>query len=184
MTAFVALLRGVNVGGHRRVPSPDLRAVAEEAGFTEVVTLLNSGNVVFAAPGTSPDDAPRVAAAISAGLLARLGLEVDTVAVSVATLDEVVTANPFPDAARSDPSHLLVTFSAEPPDEDRIRAFDTSAFPERLAWVAGVGYTYFPQGVGTSKLTPALLKRALGAEGTARNWNTVLKLQALAAARA
>ena len=183
MTAFVALLRGVNVGGHRKVPSADLRAVAEEAGLTDVVTLLNSGNVVFSAPEAGPGDSRPIADTIAAGLRARLGFEVDVVAVSASALDDVVAANPFPDEARADPSHLLVTFSAEPPDEDRIRAFDTSAFPERLAWVAGVGYTYFPQGVGTSKLTPALLKRALGAEGTARNWNTVLKLQALAAAR-
>lgn len=183
MTAFVALLRGVNVGGHRKVPAADLRVVAEEAGFLEAVTLLNSGNVVFSAPGAGPGDGPRVASAISTGLRARLGLDVDVVAVSAGSLDEVVEANPFPDEARADPSHLLVTFSADPPDEERIRAFDTSGFPERLAWVRGVGYTYFPQGVGTSKLTPAVLKRALGSEGTARNWNTVLKLQRLAAAR-
>lgn len=188
MTAFVALLRGVNVGGHRKVPSADLRAVAVEAGFTDVVTILNSGNVVLVAPETVVDDAvqvatSQVAAAISAGILARLGLDVDVVAVSAATLDEAVAANPFPEAARSDPSHLLVTFCADPPDEERIRAFDTSAFPEELAWVGGIGYTHFPEGVGTSRLTPAVLKRALGTEGTARNWNTVLKLQALAAAR-
>lgn len=190
MTAFVALLRGVNVGGHRKVPSADLRAVAEEAGFTDVVTILNSGNVVLVAPETLVDDAPRatahVAAAISAGILSRLGLDVHVVAVSAAALDEAVAANPFPEAALSDPSHLLVTFGADPPDEERVRAFDPSAFPEKLAWAGGVGYTYFPQGVGTSRLTPAVLKRELGtdgSDGTARNWNTVLKLQALAAAR-
>ncbi|MEP7765316.1 DUF1697 domain-containing protein [Sanguibacter sp. 25GB23B1] len=192
MTAVVALLRGVNVGGHRKVPSADLRAVAEQAGFTDVVTLLNSGNVVVVAPEALVDDAPhlataQVSAAINAGILSRLGLDVHVVAVSAAALDEAVAANPFPEAARSDPSHLLVTFGADPPDEERIRAFDHSAFPEKLAWVGGVGYTYFPQGVGTSRLTPAVLKRELGTdgtEGTSRNWNTVLKLQALAAARA
>jgi uncharacterized protein (DUF1697 family) len=183
MTAFVALLRGVNVGGHRKVPSADLRAVVEGAGFADVATLLNSGNVVFSAPQTAPADAPRVAAAIEDGLRARLGLDVDVVAVTAAALDDVVAANPFPDEACADPSHLLVTFWTEPPAEERIDAFDTSAYPERLAWAAGVGYTYFPSGVGTSKLTPAVLRRALGTEGTARNWSTVLKLRALAAAR-
>ena len=183
MTAFVALLRGVNVGRHRKVPAADLRAVTEEGGFSDAVTLLNSGNVVFRAQAVGPDGARHVASVVSTGLRARLGLDVDVVAVTARGLDGVVAANPFPEEARSDPSHLLVTFFAEPPDEERVRAFDTSAFPERLAWVDGVGYTYFPQGVGTSKLTPAVLKKALGTEGTARNWNTVLKLQALAAAR-
>lgn len=156
--------------------------MAEDAGFTDAVTVLNSGNVVFTAPGTTTG-APQVAAAIRAGLLARLDLEVDVVAVSAATLAEVVAANPFPDVALSDPSHLLVTFRAEPPDAERVRAFDTSTFPERMAWAAGVSYTHYPQGVGRSRLTPAVLKRALGSEGTARSWSTVLKLHALAAAR-
>lgn len=183
MTAFAALLRGVNVGGHRKVPAADLRAVAAAAGFDDVATLLTSGNVVFSATGAGPEDARQVARAIADGLRGRLGLDVDVVAVVAAALDEVVAANPFPEEAAADPSHLLVTFWTEPPGTERTSAFDTSGYPEKLAWAAGVGYTYYPQGIGTSTLTPAVLKRALGTEGTARNWSTVLKLQALAAAR-
>lgn len=187
-TTTVVLLRAVNVGGQRKVPSADLRAIGETAGWASATTLLASGNLVVSdpAPGTAAAacTAPaEVAAVVRAGLLERLGLEVDVVAVSPATLAEVVAHNPFPEEAESSPSKLLVTFYAAPPTPERVAGLDLSAHPERMAWHAGTSYTVFPDGAGTTRLTPALLRRTLGVDGTARNWSTVLKLHALAAGR-
>ena len=177
MTTYIALLRGINVGGNSRVPMADLRQVASDAGFAHVATLLNSGNLVL----TTADDATAVASRLRSGLRERLGLDVDTIVVTAARWDGIVAANPFPEQAVTDPAHLLVTCYLRTPEPDRLAAFDPAAFgPEQMRWVDGVSYTWYPVDIGHSKLTPAVLLRGLGVAGTARNWSTVLKLQALA----
>ncbi|MFF2623111.1 DUF1697 domain-containing protein [Oerskovia jenensis] len=177
---FAVLLRGVNVGGGRKVPSADLRAVAQDAGFTGARTILNSGNLVVssgASGATGPDDVARL---VRTGLADRLGLDVDVLALTGGDLAAAIAANPFDEAARADPSHLLLTFHPRPPDPDRLAALDPARYGiEHMAWSGPVSYTWFQGGVGTSKLTPAVLLRALGVWGTARNWNTVEKLAAL-----
>ncbi|SDC39993.1 Uncharacterized conserved protein, DUF1697 family [Sanguibacter gelidistatuariae] len=188
MTAYAALLRGVNVGGNRSVPAAVLRAIGTDAGFEAPATLLNSGNLVLGAgrPGTpaaacsTADDAARL---VRDELGSRLGLEVDVVVVTHADLDAVVAANPFPQESATEPSKVLVTFYLDPPDPERLAAIDLTGFPERMVWAGGVGIAHYPGGAGTSKLTPAFLRRAVGSDGTARNWNTVLKLRELLADR-
>jgi len=171
MTAALALLRGVNVGGRRKVPMAELRAVVESLGHSDVATLLNSGNVVFAASGGARLDAAAAAADITAGLRGRLGLEVDA----------VVAANPFVDAARTDPSHLVVVFY---PDPVRDAALDMSRHgSEQVVWDGAQAYVTYPEGIGRSTLTADALDRAAGQPGTGRNWRTVLALQRLMLAR-
>lgn len=187
LTTAVVLLRGVNVGGHRKVPSADLRAIGETAGWTRVTTILASGNLVVSAPTPGTPAAScrteaEVAALVHGGLLDRLGLDVDVVVVSPETLDSVVAHLPFPAEAESAPSKLLVTFYATPPTTDAIASLDMSPLPERMAWHDGTSYTVYPDGAGTTRLSPALLRRTLGVDGTARNWTTVLRLRDLAAA--
>lgn len=179
-SAYAVLLRGVNVGGGRKVLSADLRAVAQDAGFAGARTLLNSGNLVVS-PGTSgasgPDDVARL---VRAGLARRLGLDVDVLALTGADLERAVAANPFPEAAGQDPSHLLLTFYPTAPDPERVAALDPLAYGvEHMAWSGPVSYTWYQGGVGTSRLTPAVLLRTVGLWGTARNWNTVTKLAGL-----
>ena len=187
LTTAVVLLRGVNVGGHRKVPSADLRAIGETAGWTRATTILASGNLVVSspAPGTpaaSCRTEAEVAVLVHAGLLDRLGLDVDVVVVSPETLDSVVAHLPFPDEAEGAPSKLLVTFFATPPTAEAIASLDMSPHPERMAWHDGTSYTVYPDGAGTTRLSPTLLRRTLGVDGTARNWTTVLRLRDLAAA--
>lgn len=180
MTAVVALLRGVNVGGHRTVPMARLRAVAEGLGHEQVKTHLNSGNVVL----VTRDDADpeRVAAGIAAALRDDLGFDVDVVARSRAELDAVVAANPFPDAAAEDPGRVLVTFFAADLDPDP--AFDASAYgKEQVVWAGREAYVHYPDGVGRSRLAPDALTKAARQAGTGRNWRTVLALRELLAAR-
>ncbi|MFP3713039.1 DUF1697 domain-containing protein [Puerhibacterium sp. TATVAM-FAB25] len=186
MTAstYVVLLRGVNLGPHRRVPAVDLRAAAADAGLAPARTVLSSGNVVGRAPapgGSGPATEAEVAARVAAGLEERLGQVVPAVAVRADRLAEVVAANPFPDAARDDPSHLLAYVPAGPVDPDGIaRLAQEHAGPERLALAAGALVVEYPAGLASSRLTSARIDRAAGTWLTGRSWNTVTRLLALA----
>lgn len=181
MTAHIALLRAVNLAGHNRVAMAELRAGLERHGFQGVQTLLQSGNVVFgagrmrgAALERRLEDAARSA----------LGLRAPFVVRTSGEWDALVAANPFPREATHDPGHLLLFClkQAPPADaEDRLRAAVKGR--ERLRVDGRQAYLVYPDGVGRSTLTTAVIERWLGGPGTARNWNTVLKLQALARAR-
>ena len=177
MTTYVALLRGINVGGNKMVAMAELRAALTEMGLAEVRTLLQSGNVVF-----------RAAAQPSAKLEARLEKEAGkrfgfAPDFHVRTADEwreVIAANPFPKEAKADPGHLLVTFFKTPVDTAKVKALQSAIIGPEIARCNGRQlYMTYPNGVGNSKAA-LLIDRMLGARGTARNWNTVTKLAALA----
>lgn len=177
MVTWIALLAAVNVGG-RKIVMADLKALAGELGFENPRTLLASGNLVFSAPGV----AEAVEARLEAALADRFGFKCPVMLRSAAEWDAVIAANPFPDAARDGPGHLVVTaFKAPVPAEaiERLRA--VIAGPETVEGRGRELYFVFPDGIGKSTLTPALIDRALKVRGTGRNWNTTLKLAALAA---
>ena len=175
----MALLRGINVGGNRAVAMADLRDVVREAGHTEVATHLRTGNVVLVAREGSETG---LATQITAGLRARLGIDVEVMVRTTAELDAVIAANPFPDAARDDPAHLVVMFYAAPVQVDP--GFDAARYGrEQVVWAGAHGYLHYRDGIGRSRLTPAVLARATGQAGTGRNWRTVLALRELAADR-
>ncbi|GIG22922.1 hypothetical protein Cch01nite_36460 [Cellulomonas chitinilytica] len=181
MTAVVALLRAVNVGS-RTVRSAELKAVATSLGHTEVVTYVNSGNLVLVpADGASPDD---VAAGLSAAFESQYGFAVPVVARTAAEWELVVRALPFRAEAESDRSHLVVYCWDGVPDVASIRTFDASVYGnETVIWHGRETYAYYPDGIGRSKLTLPVLSKAAGRVGTARNWRTVLALQKLAQER-
>ncbi len=155
----------------------DLRSILAGLGYGDVVTLLNSGNAVFDAPD---GDGMSSAAAIEAAIAAHHGFEVRVAVRSATELDRVIAANPLPEAL-ADPAHLLVAFLVTPLPAATIAAFDPSAFgPEVVRLGDGVVYLWYREGIGRSKLTIDVLEKRLGATLTARNWNTVTKLQALA----
>src|SRR5829696_7156872 len=175
----IALLRGINVGRAKRVAMADLRALVASLGFTDVRTLLNSGNVVYRATGVRPADA---AARIERALGDTLGVASRVTVLTVRELADVVAGNPWPDV--NDASRLWVTLVADPADLARLaplaeRAWET----ERLAIGARAAYAWCPDGMLRSAL-PDLMARALRDAATVRNWATVQKLLALAAAPA
>lgn len=177
-TVVVALLRAVNVGG-RKLTSAQLRTVAEGLGYTDVKTYVNSGNVVVVAP----HGADAVADALGPALTAEAGFDVPVVTRTASRWHAVVDACPFPDEARDDPSHLVVVTWDGPVDASA-HAFDASRYgEERLVWARTELYAYYPDGIGRSRLTLPVLEKAAGRGGTARNWNTVLALDALARER-
>lgn len=173
MTTYIALLRGVNVTGNRMVSMAELREIAASLGFDEPRTLLNSGNLVFRSR-------LRSAAKIEAMLEAKF----DTMFFvrTAEEWNEVIENNPFPAEAKSDPGHFLVMFFKEAvKPADQLQAAIVGR--ERVKTQGRTAYLVYPDGVGTSKLTNVMIEKALGGgRGTARNWNTVLKLAALAAA--
>lgn len=179
MESYVGLLRAVNLGGTTQIRMEELGKVVAGLGFHGVRTLLQSGNVVFrgapASPATIED---RLEAALHSGLQFRTELFVRT----ASEWRGVIAANPFPEEAKRDPAHLTVAFLKTPP---RPEAWSDlrNAIRGREA-VRGTGrhaYIVYPDGIGRSKLTPALIERNLETRATSRNWNTILKLDALAA---
>lgn len=183
-TAFAVLLRGVNLGPHRRVSSADLRAAGTDAGFADAATYANSGNLVVTVPGDGPppgdDD---VAARVVSALQARTGAEIPAVAVSGERLAAVAAANPFSAAARDDPAHLLVYVGPQPVDPDEVARLDlASPGRELLAVAEDVLFVHYVDGIGRSRLSSAQIDRAAGTWTTGRNWNTVQRLLAMTTA--
>lgn len=178
MRTFVALLRGINVGKGKRVPMAELRALFGALGYADVVTLLNSGNVVFRAEGGRP---ARHAAAIAEAIRERLGVEVPVIVKERRELAAIVSECPIATDA-SMHARLLVAFAQSATDLRTLRAIEPLvAAPERFAIGARAAYLLCPHGVLASKAGEALLGKA-GRAATTRNWATVLKLQAAAAA--
>jgi len=173
----VALLRGINVGKAKRVAMADLRALAESLGYTNVRTLLNSGNVVFVSKKHSPGEA---ALRLEQGIAKTLGVESRVTVLTGEELDAIVSENPLLRVAKN-PSRLLVTVLTDPKDRSRLQPLLKEKWkPEAFALGARVAYLWCPDSILDSRLG-ASVNKVLGAGATARNWATVLKLQALAA---
>jgi len=175
----VALLRGINVGGGKKVPMAQLRELFDRLGHGAVRTYVQSGNVVFTA--ADPDATPaQLAAATEQAIEAEFGFPV---AVTIRTRDElaaVIDADPFRGIA-DHPSRYHVLFLAAAADPSRLDEVDAAAFePERFALRGRELYLWTPEGIGRSKLAQTLSERRLGVAATARNWRTVTTLLALA----
>ncbi|HEY6234273.1 MAG TPA: DUF1697 domain-containing protein [Candidatus Elarobacter sp.] len=178
MSVHVALIRGINVGGHAMVAMADVRAFFGALGFRDARTLLQSGNVVFA--GAARTDAA-LEARLEKEATMRLGLRTSFLVRSAAEWADVVARNPFPNEAQHDPGHLHVMFLKSAPAAPAVEALQAAVTgPEVVRAGARHLYITYPDGSGRSKLTGALIEKKLGTTGTARNWNTVLKLAALA----
>ena len=172
----VALIRGINVGRAKRVAMADLRALVERLGYSEVRTLLNSGNVVFTTRGAVSGNA---GARIEEGLASKLGVSARVIVLSARELATVVTDNPLLDVA-DDPSRLLVAVLADPAHRSWLKPLVQQDWaPEALAVGARVAYLWCPNGMMASRLAEAV-GRVLRDGVTTRNWATMTKLHALA----
>jgi uncharacterized protein (DUF1697 family) len=176
MPAFVALLRGVNVGKAKRVPMANLRLLLSGLGYTGVATLLNSGNAVFRAARGSP---AKHAADIAAAITRKLRVEVPVVVKSAGELATIVSENPLAKAA-PDPSRLLVAFVQDAKALSGLAGIEALVKPpEKFKMGKNAAYLLCTSGILKSKAGEALLDKA-GKAATPRNWATVLKLHALA----
>jgi uncharacterized protein (DUF1697 family) len=173
MTSYVALLRGINVGGSNTVPMADLRAMFAAVGFADAQTYIQSGNVVFSANARETALVGQLEAAIAKGF----SLQIPVVVRSRAQLAAVLAADPFPDAA-SNMAH--VAFLSDKPSAKAIATLDPERSPPDEFLVAGREvYLHYPNGSGRSRLTADYLERVLGVRATVRNRNTVTKLLTL-----
>jgi uncharacterized protein (DUF1697 family) len=178
MTIQIALLRGVNVGGHQAVAMSELRDLLMQLGFESARSLLQSGNLVFRGDARTDADLERL---LEAEADKRLGLHADFLIRNAKEWREVVARNPFRREAERDPGHLVVMFLKSAANAKDVKAVQAAIAGSEIIRADGKHlYIVYPDGIGRSRLTNALLEKRLGIRGTARNWNTVLKLAALA----
>ncbi|MBK8024784.1 MAG: DUF1697 domain-containing protein [Chloroflexi bacterium] len=178
MPTYISLLRGINVGGNKKVPMADLKTLYESLGFAGARTLLQSGNAVFASERTDLDGIVRD---LEAGIRQRFGFESRIVLRTAEQWVAVVAAHPFTPEQIAEPSKILVTFLADIPSEEAIAALLAAhQGPEQIHVLGREVFTFYADGMGRSKLDLTFVERRLKTIGTGRNWNTVLKLLALA----
>lgn len=176
MTRHIALLRAINVAGQNRVAMADLRILFADLGFAGAQTILQSGNVLF-------DGGRRQPAALEKLLEretgARLGVATDYLVRTAAEWQAIVAGNPFADEAQRDPGHLVVVCLKSAPPVKKVAALQAAIHGRETIRAVGRNlYIVYPDGIGRSKLTTALIESKLGTRGTGRNWNTVLKFAA------
>ena len=172
----IALLRGVNLAGNKKIAMADLAKLVAALGLDDPKTLLQSGNVVFRCKGKSCEQLERL---IETTLQKKLGLQSH---LFVRTADEwraLIAANPFPKEAAADPSRFLLMCLRESPTAAAVKALQAAIVGKEIVRADGRhAYFVYPDGVGQSRLTHYMIEKQFGS-GTARNWNTVKKIEAL-----
>jgi uncharacterized protein (DUF1697 family) len=178
MTVYVGLLRAVNLPGHGQVRMSALSELVQGMGFGDVRTLLQSGNVVLRGPAQDTSELER---ALERETSDRLGLSTDFFVRTDAEWRKIIEQNPYPRAAVQDPAHLVVTVLKRSPTRSEWAGLRASIRGrEEVKGIGRHAYIVYPDGIGRSQLTAALIERQLGSRGTSRNWNTVRKLDQLA----
>ncbi len=175
---YVALLRGVNVGGRNKLPMADLKEIFAEAGCAAVQTYIQSGNVVFEA---AQDLAERVPEIVTLAISRRFDIETAVIVRSREELRQVADSNPFDTSG--DPRLLHVAFLQDTPGAEAVARLDPLRSPPDAFAVRGRNvYLHYPNGVARSKLTNEYLAAQLETVSTMRNWRTVLTLLEMAEA--
>ncbi len=170
MESYAALLRGINVGGHRKVPMAELREVMSGLGWSDVRTYLQSGNAVFRT--RDPEPGPALERAVEE----RFGFEVRCLVRTAKELREIAAACPLP-VDRLDSAKVLVLFLEEEPAGDHFAGLDPQRFaPDEFHVVGRAVYCWFPDGMGRSNLPAALEAVRPKLTMTGRNWRTVQRL--------
>ncbi len=174
-TTVIALLRGINVGGHNKLPMAQLREIAASIGMADVQTYIQSGNLV----GSTDGDPSAVGPALAQAITRATGLSVPVIVRTGGDWAALVAANPFP--AVVEPGKHVHVICLPAPASESLRGFDSSVFaPEECAVLGSQIYLHLPDGLGRSKLVIAVNRFPEAAAGTARNWNTVQQLAELA----
>jgi uncharacterized protein (DUF1697 family) len=178
MTTHIALLRAVNLGSYNAVAMAHLRDFLARLGLDDPRTILQSGNAVFRSGKQPPAAVERL---LETEAAKQLGLQTDFFVRTAKEWGNLVAANPFPEEAERDPAHLVVICLKAAPEAKAVAVLQASITGREVVRAVGrQAYVVYPDGIGRSRLTIALIEKKLGTRGTGRNWNTVLKLAALA----
>jgi uncharacterized protein (DUF1697 family) len=177
MISHVALLRAINVGGTKKIAMSALIDFLEELGFEDGKSLLQTGNLIFQADEKS---AAKLEHLLEIEAHKRLALKTDFMVRTADEWAKILARNPFPEEAKTDPSHLVVVLLKDAPSKaagEALRKAITGR--EAIHFDGKQAYVTYPDGIGRSRLTSALIEAKLGVRGTARNWNTVVKIAEL-----
>lgn len=172
MKTYIALFRGINVGGKNILPMKELVIILEDLGCQNIKTYIQSGNVVFE---SNDDDTSRLSNTISDEIRKRRGFAPNVLLLSFEELEKAIANNPFPEA-ENDPKALHFGFLASAPEQPDLKTLESlRGENERFQLIDNIFYLYAPDGVGRSKLA-ANTERLLGVPMTDRNWRTVGKI--------
>jgi uncharacterized protein (DUF1697 family) len=178
VATYVGLLRAINLAGKNSVSMSALRDVAAGLGLQDARTLLQSGNIVFRSQVSSADKLERL---LQDAAAKTLRVSTEFFVRTAAEWNAIVAANPFVNEAKRDPARLVAVVFKAAPDRAAVSALQKAIQGREKVIAKGrEAFITYPDGQGRSKLTIALIEKTLGTRGTARNWNTVLKLAALA----
>ena len=177
---FIALLRGINVGGRNKIPMSELRSLCTALGWADVETYIQSGNLLF-----KTDAKPaRLEEQLESAIARQFRLSIHTIVRAAADWPAYVESNPFPEASVNEPNAVMLALSKAPPKKDAVEKLtERAVHGERIIQVEDALWIHFTKGVADSKLSPAVLDRLVGSPVTMRNWRTVVKLQELATLR-
>ena len=176
MTTFVSLFRSINVGG-RTVRMNELKDLYESLGFKDVVTYIQSGNLICTGDEA---DVAQLSQLIEDGFAQKFGFHARVVARTPSELQEAIANNPFQNQPTKESNLVMVLFLATRPENSALQDLQKAYVgPEEFYLIGQHLYIYYPEGSGRSKLTLTLIEKKLKTIGTARNWNTVLQLQKL-----
>jgi uncharacterized protein (DUF1697 family) len=182
MSRWVCLLRAVNLGARNKVSMPALREALTEAGFTEVQTYVQSGNLVVSSRHRSADG---ISDAVRSLVLERFGIDQPVVVRTPEQIRALIDANPFPEAAAERPKLVHVIFLTGIPTAEAVQRVHSDELTRHAVRIVGHDmYVDYVDAVHGSKLTPAYFRRRLEVDGTARNWRTVLALAEMTAGSA
>jgi uncharacterized protein (DUF1697 family) len=178
MTKWILLLQGINVGGQKRMPMPELQSLLSDLGLQSVRTYIQSGNAVLASPET---DRTVLGATIGKAILDKFAFSTPVFLRTAAEMARVAGENPFLAARSEDPASLYVTFLSAPlTPEARAGLTAPAGIPDEMAPGRVEVYIFCPQGYGRTKLNNAFFERKLDQKVTTRNWNSVMTLLRMA----
>lgn len=178
MKTYIALLRGINVSGHKIVKMETLRKVLEELSFKSISTYIQSGNILFQSDEKS---IPKLEKQIAALIDKHFGFDVPVTVVTPADLKKIVRDNPYAEHQLEDPAQPYVSFLSEIPSSEKLEILSAIDFKgDHFITIDKAMYINYVNSAGDSKLSNAIIENKLKLRSTARNWKTVNKLIALA----
>ena len=174
MTKFIALLRGINVSGQKKIKMPDLKLLFEEMGFQDVETYIQSGNVIFSSKEKSPE---KLEQKISSAIKRKFGFDVQVMVLTPEEIEYVLNNNPFVKKQKTNPYSVYVTFLSEEPSSVNIKKMkEVNYNPEEYFIDGRYIYLFVPNGYGKAKLNNNFFENKLNVSATTRNLNTVNKM--------
>lgn len=173
---YIALLRGINVGGHHKMPMAELRALCDELGWNNVKSYIQSGNLIF----DSAKKAPSLEKELEAAIKTTFAFEIPVVVRSAKMWDSYLSSNPYPKASKNQPNLVAMGLSKRLPRSGVVEVLRSrAANNERVTLVGKALWLHYPEGSARSKLSPAVIDKAVGSPMTLRNWRTVQKISSL-----